>query len=49
MKYEDVEKFFYEYKEKYPDDIDKVKEEVNEYYSKAIKLEHELKEAKAKK
>ena len=53
VKYEDVEKSFYEYKEKYPDDlaedIEKAKEEVNEYYEKAIKLEHELKEAKAKK
>ena len=53
VKYEDVEKSFYEYKEKYPDDlaedIEKAKEEVNEYYAKAIKLEHELKEAKAKK
>lgn len=53
VKYEDVEKSFYEYKEKYPDDlaedIEKAKDEVNEYYAKAIKLEHELKEAKAKK
>lgn len=53
MKYEDLEQSFYEYKEKYPDDladdIEKAKEEVNEYYAKAIKLEHELKEAKAKK
>lgn len=53
VKYEDLEQSFYEYKEKYPDDlaedIEKAKEEVNEYYAKAIKLEHELKEAKAKK
>lgn len=53
VKYEDVEKSFYEYKEKYPDDlaedIEKAKDEVNEYYAKAIKLEHELKEAKAEK
>ncbi len=53
VKYEDAELSFYEYKEKYPDDlvddIEAAKEEVNEYYAKAIKLEHELKEAKAQK
>lgn len=53
VKYEDLEQSFYEYKEKYPydlaEDIKKAKEEVNEYYAKAIKLEHELKEAKAQK
>ena len=53
VKYEDVEQSFNEYKEKYPDDladdIEKAKNEVDEYYAKAIKLEHELKEAKAQK
>lgn len=53
VKYEDVEQSFNEYKEKYPDDlseeIETAKEEVNEYYAKAIKLENELKEARAKK
>ena len=53
VKYEDMEQSFNEYKEKYPNDlaeeIETAKEEVNEYYSKAMKLEHELKEAKAEK
>lgn len=53
VKYEDMEQSFNEYKEKYPDDladdIEKAKNEVDEYYAKAIKLEHELKEAKAQK
>lgn len=53
VKYEEVEQSFNEYKEKYPndleDEIETVKDEVNEYYAKAIKLEHELKEAKMKK
>lgn len=53
VEYEDVEQSFYEYKEKYPDDladeIETAKNEVNEYYAKAIELEHELKEAKEEK
>lgn len=53
VEYEDVEQSFYEYKEKYPDDladeIETAKNEVNEYYAKAIELEHEFKEAKEEK
>ena len=53
VKYEEIEQSFNEYKGKYPDDlaeeVEQVREEVNEYYSKAIKLEHELKAAKAEK
>lgn len=53
VKYEDVEQSFNEYKEKYPDDladeIEATEKEVNEYYAKAIELEHELKEARAEK
>jgi len=53
VKYEEVEQSFNEYKEKYPndleDEIETVKDEVNEYYAQAIKLENELKEANSKK
>lgn len=53
VKYEEIEQSFNEYKEKYPDDLDddieNAKNEVNEYYAKAIKLENELKKAKEEK
>ena len=53
VKYEEIEQSFNEYKEKYPDDLDddieNVKNEVNEYYAKAIELENELKKAKEEK
>ena len=53
VKYEEIEKSFNEYKEKYPDDleddIENAKNEVNEYYEKAIKIENELKKAKEEK
>lgn len=53
VKYDDVETSFNEYKEKYPDDlvdeIETTKEDINEYYSKAVELEYDLKEAKTEK
>ena len=53
VKYEEIEQSFNEYKEKYPDDLDddieNAKNEVNEYYAKAIELENELKKAKEEK